>query len=139
MWEHGSWFLIPHVNATLMADTDGYEWNNRQPGRMGVKIVRRVPGGIVQAGGGMMIEPNAADGDQRHPTVSVDYWAGWAAEGRAQRGARLRRISWLRLGELGPDCRTRSAQLDYDGGRATGTGRLQKPNRQLSCPTPQAR
>ena len=28
---------------------------------MGVKIVRRIPGGIVQAGGGMMIEPDAVE------------------------------------------------------------------------------
>jgi hypothetical protein len=54
-----------------------------------VKIVRSVPGGIVQAGGGMMIEADAADGDRHHPTVSADYWAGWAAEGLAQRGARF--------------------------------------------------
>ena len=87
VWEHGSWFLIPHVNVSLMADSYGYEWNNRQPARMGVKIVRRVRGGVVQASGGMMIEPNAASDEQRHPTAAVDYWTGWAAEGGAQRGA----------------------------------------------------
>jgi hypothetical protein len=87
VWERGSWFLIPHVNVSLMADSYGYDWNNRSPARVGLKIVRRVPGGIVQAGGGMMIEPGT-DGDaQRHPTAAVDYWAGWAAEGRAQGGA----------------------------------------------------
>jgi hypothetical protein len=89
VWERGSWFLIPHVNVSLMADTDGYAWNNRHPARVGVKIVRRVPGGIVQAGGGMMIEPDAESDDERHPTASVDYWAGWAAEGLSQRGARF--------------------------------------------------
>jgi hypothetical protein len=72
-----------------MADSDGYAWNNRHPGRVAIKIVRRVPGGIVQAGGGLMIEPDAASNDQRHPTAAVDYWAGWAAEGRAQQGARF--------------------------------------------------
>jgi hypothetical protein len=87
VWEHGSWFLVPHVNATVMTDANGYEWNNRHPGRVGVKIVRRVPGGIVQAGGGMMIEADGISDEQLHPTASVDYWAGWAAEGRAQRGA----------------------------------------------------
>ena len=86
VWERGSWFLVPHVNVSLMADSYGYEWNNRTPGRVGLKIVRRVPGGIVQAGGGMMFEPNNESDDQRHPTAAVDYWAGWAAEGRAQRG-----------------------------------------------------
>jgi hypothetical protein len=89
VWQQGSWFLIPHVNVSLMADSYGYEWNNRSPARVGVKIVRRIPGGMVQAGGGMMIEPGAESGEQRHPTAVIDYWSGWAAEGRAQRGATL--------------------------------------------------
>ena len=89
VWQRGDWYLVPHVNIGLMTDTEGYEWNNRQPARLAVKIVRRVPGGIVQAGGGMMIEPNAPADQQRHPTAFVDYWAGWAAEGRAQRGERF--------------------------------------------------
>ena len=33
VWERGSWFLIPHVSVSLMADSDGYEWNNRTPVR----------------------------------------------------------------------------------------------------------
>jgi hypothetical protein len=87
VWEHGSWFLVPHINMSLMADSYGYAWNNRSPGRVALKVVRRVPGGVVQAWGGMMLEPDAESDDQRHPTVAVDYWTGWAAEGRAQGGA----------------------------------------------------
>ena len=49
VWEQGSWFLVPHVTVALMADSYGYEWNNRSPARVAVKIVRRIPGGIVQA------------------------------------------------------------------------------------------
>ena len=89
VWQRGNWYLVPHINAGLMTDSAGYEWNNRQPARVALKIVRRVPGGIVQASAGMMVEPDAASDQQRHPTVSLDYWAGWAAEGRAQRGERL--------------------------------------------------
>ena len=124
VWERGSWFLIPHVNVSLMADSYGYEWNNRSPARVGVKIVRRIPGGMVQAGGGMMIEPGAESGEQRHPTAVVDYWSGWAAEGRGTARRELRRIPRLRLGEFRADCGSRSAQLDYDSGGATGAGRL---------------
>jgi hypothetical protein len=86
-WDHGSWFLIPHVNVTLMADSHSYDWNNRHGARVGLRIVRRVPGGIVQAGGGLMFEPGIGAGDQLYPTAAVDYWAGWAAEERAQSGA----------------------------------------------------
>jgi hypothetical protein len=89
VWERGSWFLVPHVSVSLMADSYGYVWNNRHPARAGVKIVRRVPGGMVQASGGMMFEPDAEEGERRHPTAAVDYWTGWAAEGAAQRGARF--------------------------------------------------
>jgi hypothetical protein len=89
VWERGSWFLVPHVNVSLMTDSYGYAWNNRHPARVGVKIVRRIPGGMVQAGGGMMFEANPEDDERRHPTASVDYWTGWAAEGAAQRGAKF--------------------------------------------------
>jgi hypothetical protein len=89
VWERGSWFLIPHINVSAMADSYGYAWNNRTPARVGVKIVRRVPGGLLQASGGMMFEPNAEDGERRHPAAAVDYWTGWAAERAAQRGARF--------------------------------------------------
>jgi hypothetical protein len=89
VWQRGNWHLIPHVNAGLMADTEGYEWNNRHPARVAVKLVRHIPGGIVQGSVGMMIEPDSASDQQRHPTVSLDYWAGWTAERRAQRGARF--------------------------------------------------
>jgi hypothetical protein len=87
VWERGSWFLIPHASISLMADSYGYAWNNRHPSRVAVKIVRRVPGGLVQAGGGMMFEPGTENGQDIHPTAAVDYWTGWAAEGLAQRGA----------------------------------------------------
>ena len=89
VWERGSWFLVPHVNLSAMADSYGYAWNNRHPARAAVKIVRRLPGGMVQAGAGMMFEPNADSDERWHPTAAVDYWTGWAAEGAAQHGAKF--------------------------------------------------
>jgi hypothetical protein len=44
---------------------------------------------MVQAGAGMMFEPNADSDEQWHPTAAVDYWTGWAAEGAAQHGAKF--------------------------------------------------
>ncbi len=87
VWERGSWFLVPHIGVSLMADSYGYAWNNRTPSRAALKIVKRIRGGMVQVGGGMMFEPNAESDEQLHPTAAVDYWSGWAVEGRAQRGA----------------------------------------------------
>jgi hypothetical protein len=89
VWQRGNWFVIPHVNVGLMADTEGYEWNNRHPVRVAAKLVRSVPGGIVSAGAGMMLEPNAPTDRELYPTAFVDYWSGWAAEGPAQSRARF--------------------------------------------------
>ena len=89
VWQRDAWFLIPYVGATLMTDSAGYDWNNRHPGQIGMKLVRRVPGGVVQAAGGILFERDPSTDEQRHGTAFVSYWAGWAAEGRAQHGARF--------------------------------------------------
>jgi hypothetical protein len=89
-WERGSWFAIPYFSAGLTTDSDGYEWNDRHPFQVGMKLVRRVPGGAIQGGAGVMFERDPATGGERHPTAFVSYWAGWAAEGQAQRGSIFR-------------------------------------------------
>jgi opacity protein-like surface antigen len=90
VWERSSWFAIPYLSAGFTADSAGYEWNDRHPFQVGMKLVRRVPGGALQAGGGLMFERDPNSGAERHPTAFVSYWAGWAAEGRAQRGSIFR-------------------------------------------------
>jgi hypothetical protein len=87
VWQRKSWFLVPYFGVTLMTDSAGYEWNNRHPTQAGLKVVRRVPGGVVQAAVGMMFEIDPLSGAGRHPGTYVSYWAGWAAEGAAQRGS----------------------------------------------------
>jgi len=90
VWQRGAWFAIPYVGATLSNDSAGYEWNDRHPGQIGAKLVWRVSGGALQAGGGLMFEHDPIGGGDRHPTAFVSYWTGWAAEGSAQRGSMLR-------------------------------------------------
>ena len=90
VWERGSWFAIPYFGAGITTDSAGYEWNDRHPFQVGMKLVRRVPGGALQAGGGLMFERDPSSGGERHPTAFVSYWAGWAAEGQAQSGSIFR-------------------------------------------------
>jgi hypothetical protein len=90
VWERSDWFLVPYLGATVLTDSAGYDWNNRHPWQVGLKLARRVPGGVVQAGGGMLFEVNPDSGRHHHGTLFVNYWAGWAAEGRAQHGSVLR-------------------------------------------------
>ena len=90
VWQHRDLFAIPFVNAQFTADSRGYEWNDRHPAQVGMKLAWRVPGGAFQAGGGMMFERDPIGGGDRHPTAFASYWSGWAAEGRAQRGSMLR-------------------------------------------------
>jgi hypothetical protein len=87
VWEHGSWFLVPFVGVTLGTDSLGYEWNDKHPATVAVKLVRRVPGGVVQAGGGVLFERDPRTERQAHATAFVNYWAGWTADRRAHRGA----------------------------------------------------
>jgi hypothetical protein len=56
---------------------------------LGVKLVRRVPGGVVQGGGGVMFERVEGSNDGQHPTAFVNYWAGWTADRRAHLGGGL--------------------------------------------------
>ena len=86
-WERGSWLLVPHLGVTLSTDSLGYDWNNKHPSILGVKLVRRIPGGVVQAGGGVLFERDPATGSERHATAFVHYWAGWTADRQAHRGA----------------------------------------------------
>jgi hypothetical protein len=88
VWERGSWFLVPFASVRVSADSQGYDWNNKHPSMVGVKLIRRVAGGVIQGGGGVMFERVDAAGDLRHPTAFVSYWAGWTADRQAHTGAR---------------------------------------------------
>lgn len=90
VWQRRDWFAIPFVSAGMTADSAGYEWNDRHPAQIGMKLVWRVPGGAVQGGAGVMFEREPVSGDDRHLSAFVSYWSGWAAEALAQRGSRFR-------------------------------------------------
>jgi hypothetical protein len=87
-WNRGHWFLVPFASVRVSADSQGYDWNNKHPSMLGVKLIRRVPGGVIQGGGGVMFERVDAAGDLRHPTAFVSYWAGWTADRGAHTGNR---------------------------------------------------
>ena len=87
VWErNAAWFLVPFASLRVSADSQGYLWNNKHPSMLGVKLVRRVPGGVVQGGGGVMFERVEGSNDGQHPTAFVNYWAGWTADRRAHLG-----------------------------------------------------
>ena len=85
-WESGPWFLVPFVGASMGTDSAGYAWNNRHPVQLSVKLVRRVRGGVLQAGGGVLFEHDPATGQQTHGTVFANYWSGWTADRHTHRG-----------------------------------------------------
>jgi hypothetical protein len=82
-WREGAWFLVPFVGASLTADSQGYEWNDRHPATVGVKLQRRIANGVAHAGGGVMFERDPATGRDRHATAFAGYWAGWQLDSRA--------------------------------------------------------
>ena len=86
VWRDGSWFLVPFVGASLTTDSLGYEWNDRHPVTVGVKLQRRMGNGVIHAGGGVMFERDPATGRERHPTAFAGYWAGWQQDSRAHVG-----------------------------------------------------
>jgi len=87
VFRHGPWFVTPFFNASLVADSRGYEWNDRNPVSVGVKLQRRTPGGVIYGGGGIMIEPNPATGQRRHATLFSGYWTGWQRDSSSHVGA----------------------------------------------------
>jgi hypothetical protein len=86
VWERNAWFLVPFASLRVSADSQGYVWNNKHPSMLGVKLVRRVPGGVVQGGGGVMFERVDDSNDGQHPTAFVNYWSGWTGDRRAHLG-----------------------------------------------------
>ena len=84
VWRDGSWFLTPFVGISAITDSHGYDWNNKRPATIGVKLQRRIGNGVVSAGGGVMFERNPASGRTRHPSAFVNYWAGWQGDASAQ-------------------------------------------------------
>ena len=87
VWERNAWFLVPFASVRLSVDSHGYAWNNKHPSMLGVKLVRRLPGGVIQGGGGIMFERVDGSDDSRHPTAFVNYWAGWTEDQRAHLGS----------------------------------------------------
>lgn len=87
VFRSGPWFVTPFFNASLLADSRGYEWNDRNPVSVGVKLQRRTPGGVIYGGGGIMIERNPATGQRRHASLFSGYWTGWHLDGRSHVGA----------------------------------------------------
>ena len=84
VWRSNSWFLTPFAGISAMTDAHGYDWNNKRPTTIGVKLQRRLGNGVVSAGGGVLFERNPASGRERHPSAFVTYWAGWQGDAAAQ-------------------------------------------------------
>jgi len=86
VWRNQSWFLTPYAGASLTRDTEGYSWNDKNPAVAGIKLTKRVPGGILSTGGGVMFEDAPGISERRHPTAFAQYWAGWTGDTQAQLG-----------------------------------------------------
>jgi hypothetical protein len=91
-WRSGRWFLEPFMGIGFTTDSEGYDWNDKHPSTLGVKIVRRLPGGVLQAGGGLLMERDPATSIDRHPTAFVNYWAGWTGDAFAHRDGKPLRL-----------------------------------------------
>jgi hypothetical protein len=86
VWQDGAWFLIPYVGVSMTADSQGYDWNNKHPTTVAIKLQRRTANGVIFGGGGMMFERDPATGRDRHLTASITYWSGWQGSSRANAG-----------------------------------------------------
>lgn len=89
LWQKDAWFLVPYVGLSVGDDTAGYEWNDKHPATVAVKLSKRVPGGVVEAGGGVMFERDPETGATRHLTAFASYWAGWVGDGLHHRGGNM--------------------------------------------------
>jgi hypothetical protein len=89
IWSTDAWFVIPYLAVSYTADSLGYNWNNKHPSTVGLKLARRVRNGVVEAGGGVMFERDPATGRERHPTAYASFWSGWRADSGGHRGGRV--------------------------------------------------
>ncbi len=99
--------LVPYAGITIAQDRDGLEWNNKAMSQAGVKYVRALRGGVVQAGGGYAHEHRLLSGRTLgQPIGFASYWFGWNRN--IQRGSSRRLwsslpgTSWATVGNLVP-------------------------------------
>src|SRR5690606_14339929 len=63
-----------------------YDWNDKHPVTVAVKLTRRTRNGVIHAGGGVRFERDPETSRDRHPTAFAGYWAGWQMAGQAHAG-----------------------------------------------------
>jgi hypothetical protein len=80
--------VVPYAGVRLSVDEQGLDWNNKAVMQVGVKYVRRMAGGVVQAGGGYAFERRLkSDFRAEQPLAFAEAWFGWGMPWRSARQA----------------------------------------------------
>lgn len=70
--------LVPYVGGSAIADTAGFDWNNRSRVDAGIKLAREIGSGVIEAGVAHRREWDRHSGETRQaPIVYVNLWFGW--------------------------------------------------------------
>lgn len=78
MWRGLTVEAVPYAGVRAGADTKRYAWNNRGHIESGLKLVRGVQGGVVEAGVAARREVNWITRASQTGTVAfVNVWLGW--------------------------------------------------------------
>jgi len=74
--------VVPYAGVRLSVDEQGLDWNNKAVMQVGVKYVRRIAGGVIQAGGGYAFEHRLKSAFRAgQPMAFAEAWFGWRAAG----------------------------------------------------------
>jgi hypothetical protein len=92
--------LTPYVAIGITADTQGFDWENRVTGQVGVKLVHAFNHGVFSVGTAYAVEDRFKSGTIRKSIIGyVNYWVGWH---QITEGKRFPGSSWGTIGNLSP-------------------------------------
>jgi hypothetical protein len=77
VWRHGSTFISGVAQLSIGRDTANYEWNNRRPLTMGVRVSHVLSNSVLQVNFGESVVSDPAMPAIVRPVAYASYWAGW--------------------------------------------------------------
>lgn len=96
----GSVTVTPFVGLGLVLDTKGYDWNNKVQPRLGMKVNKYFPKGVISVGSAYSYEDRFKSFNSSCLTLYAQDWFGWQPV--AEKGSRFPGSSWMEVGNLSP-------------------------------------
>jgi len=69
--------IVPYIGFNAVADTKGYQWNNRLQGEAGLKLIRPLRSGVIEVGSAYAVERRYGNEPTKTKTGVIGFAGGW--------------------------------------------------------------